>query len=117
MEKLKRALGSFLVPLLSILLAFVIGGIIMTHGDNNGLVLPPEIAPIQVIVVPVAQHKPGVTEKATELYETIKAAGVRVKIDVSDNSLGWQEVWWGCLSLLSLSVKVMPNCSAKPVPK
>ena len=68
----------------------VIGGIIMTHGDNNGLVLPPEIAPIQVIVVPVAQHKPGVTEKATELYETIKAAGVRVKIDVSDNSLGWK---------------------------
>ena len=63
---------------------------IMTHGDNNGLVLPPEIAPIQVIVVPVAQHKPGVTEKATELYETIKAAGVRVKIDVSDNSLGWK---------------------------
>ena len=68
----------------------VIGGIIMTHGDNNGLVLPPEIAPIQVIVVPVAQHKPGVTEKATELYETIKASGVRVKIDVSDNSLGWK---------------------------
>ena len=68
----------------------VIGGIIMTHGDNNGLVLPPEIAPIQVIVVPVAQHKPGVIEKATELYETIKAAGVRVKIDTSDNSLGWK---------------------------
>ena len=68
----------------------IIGGIIMTHGDNNGLVLPPRIAPIQVIVVPVAQHKPGVTEKANELYETLKAAGIRVKIDTSDNSLGWK---------------------------
>ena len=68
----------------------IIGGIIMTHGDNSGLVLPPRIAPIQVVVVPVAQHKPGVIEKATELYEKLKAAGVRVKIDVSDNSLGWK---------------------------
>ena len=68
----------------------VIGGIIMTHGDNNGLVLPPRIAPVQVIVVPVAQHKEGVTEKANELYATLKAAGIRVKIDLSDNSLGWK---------------------------
>ena len=68
----------------------VIGGIIMTHGDNNGLVLPPRIAPVQVIVVPVAQHKEGVTEKATELYKALKAAGIRVKIDLSDNSLGWK---------------------------
>ncbi|MCI7637200.1 MAG: proline--tRNA ligase [Oscillibacter sp.] len=68
----------------------MIGAVIMTHGDNNGLVLPPRIAPIQVVVVPVAQHKPGVIEKATELYERLKAAGVRVKIDVSDNSLGWK---------------------------
>ncbi len=68
----------------------IIGGIIMTHGDNNGLVLPPKIAPVQVIVVPVAQHKEGVTEKATELYETLKAAGIRTKIDTSDNSLGWK---------------------------
>ena len=68
----------------------VIGGLIMTHGDNNGLVLPPHVAPVQVVVVPVAQHKPGVTEKAQEVYETLKAAGVRVRIDVSDNSLGWK---------------------------
>ena len=68
----------------------IIGGIIMTHGDNSGLVLPPRIAPIQVVVVPVAQHKEGVIEKATELYEGIKALGVRAKIDVSDNSLGWK---------------------------
>ncbi|MDO5000843.1 MAG: proline--tRNA ligase [Eubacteriales bacterium] len=68
----------------------IIGGIIMTHGDNNGLVLPPRIAPVQVIVVPVAQHKPGVIEKAQEVLETVKAAGIRAKIDLSDNSLGWK---------------------------
>ena len=68
----------------------IIGGIIMTHGDNNGLVLPPRIAPIQVVVVPVAQHKPGVTEKAQALFEAIQAAGIRAKIDLSDNSMGWK---------------------------
>ena len=68
----------------------IIGGIIMTHGDNSGLVLPPRIAPIQVIVVPVAQHKPGVIERAQALLEEIKAAGIRAKIDISDNSLGWK---------------------------
>ncbi len=68
----------------------IIGGLIMTHGDNNGLVLPPNVAPIQVIVVPVAQHKPGVLDKANEIYETLKAAGIRVKLDDSDNSLGWK---------------------------
>ena len=72
----------------------LIGGIIMTHGDNNGLVLPPQVAPIQVIVVPVAQHKPGVLEKAAEVVETLKAAGVRVKMDDSDNSLGWKCAQW-----------------------
>ena len=68
----------------------IIGGIIMTHGDNNGLVLPPRIAPVQVVVVPVAQHKPGVTEKAAAIYEALRAAGIRTRIDVSDNSLGWK---------------------------
>ena len=68
----------------------IIGGIIMTHGDNNGLVLPPRIAPIQAVVVPVAQHKPGVTEAAEELLRNLKAMGVRAKIDLSDNSMGWK---------------------------
>lgn len=71
-----------------------IGGLIMTHGDNNGLVLPPHVAPIQVIIVPVAQHKEGVLEKAGELYDTLKAAGIRVKMDDSDNSLGWKCAQW-----------------------
>ena len=47
----------------------------MTHGDNNGLVLPPKIAPIQVIVLPIAQHKPGVLEKAQELVDRLAQAG------------------------------------------
>ncbi len=68
----------------------IIGGIIMTHGDNSGLVLPPRIAPVQVVVVPVAQHKPGVLEAANALFEQIKALGIRAKIDISDNSLGWK---------------------------
>ena len=50
----------------------LIGGIIMTHGDDNGLVLPPAISPIQVIVIPVAQHKEGVIEKAQEVKERDK---------------------------------------------
>jgi len=72
----------------------IIGGLIMTHGDNNGLVLPPAVAPIQVIVVPVAQHKPGVLEKAAEVVEALKAAGIRVKMDDSDNSMGWKCAQW-----------------------
>jgi prolyl-tRNA synthetase len=68
----------------------IIGGIIMTHGDNSGLVLPPKIAPIQVIVLPIAQHKEGVTEKAEELVSRLNALGLRVKGDFSDNSPGWK---------------------------
>ena len=68
----------------------MIGAVIMAHGDNNGLVLPPKVAPVQVIVVPVAQHKSGVIEGATALMNRLLAAGVRAKIDTSDNSLGWK---------------------------
>jgi len=68
----------------------LIGGIIMTHGDNNGLVLPPKIAPVQIIVIPVAQHKEGVLEAAQKLADRLCAAGYRVKMDTSDNSMGWK---------------------------
>lgn len=67
----------------------LIGAIIMTHGDNNGLVLPPAVAPIQTIVIPVAQHKEGVIEKATELQERLKKI-CRVKMDASNNTPGWK---------------------------
>ncbi len=68
----------------------IIGGIIMTHGDDSGLVLPPRIAPTQVVIVPVASHKPGVLEKAAEVEKNLKAAGIRVRLDSSDQSPGWK---------------------------
>ncbi len=68
----------------------MIGAIIMTHGDDNGLILPPAVAPIQVAVIPVAQHKNGVLEKANEIARVLTEAGVRVTVDSSDNSTGWK---------------------------
>lgn len=68
----------------------MIGGLIMTHGDNNGLVLPPRIAPIQVIIIPVAQHKPGVIEANQAVMDRLVKAGFRVKMDDSDQSAGWK---------------------------
>ena len=67
----------------------MIGAIIMVHGDDNGLVLPPKIAPIQVVIVPVAQHKEGVLEKAGELYHSLQEK-FRIKLDDSENSPGWK---------------------------
>nr|WP_262397348.1 proline--tRNA ligase [Zongyangia hominis] len=67
----------------------LIGAIIMTHGDDNGLVLPPAVAPIQVIIVPIAMHKEGVTDKANEVLERIQKF-CRAKIDLTDNSPGWK---------------------------
>lgn len=61
----------------------------MTHGDDNGLVLPPKVAPVQIVVIPVASHKAGVTEKATEVYTRLNKI-CRAKIDNSDNSPGWK---------------------------
>ena len=68
----------------------LVGAIIMTHGDNHGLVLPPAIAPIQVAVIPVAQHKPGVLDAAAAIRDRLTAAGLRVKMDDSDQSPGWK---------------------------
>ncbi|MBN2259315.1 MAG: proline--tRNA ligase [Clostridiales bacterium] len=69
----------------------LIGAVIMAHGDNRGLVLPPRLAPIQVVIVPVMQKKEGVLEKANELKIRLEAKGLRVKLDDSDNySPGWK---------------------------
>ena len=67
----------------------MIGAVIMVHGDNNGLMLPPKIAPIQVVVIPVAANKPGVIEKNTTIYDQLKTK-FRSKIDISDKSPGWK---------------------------
>ena len=68
----------------------LIGAIIMTHGDNRGLVLPPAVAPIQAVIIPVAQHKEGVLERCRALKDELAAAGIRVKLDESDMSAGWK---------------------------
>ena len=68
----------------------IIGGIIMTHGDDSGLVLPPAVAPTQVVIIPVQMHKEGVVDAARKLEETLKAAGIRVKLDDTDQSPGWK---------------------------
>ena len=66
----------------------LIGAIIMVHGDNSGLVLPPKVAPTQVMVVPIQQKKEGVLDKAYELRDRL--LGFRVKVDDSDKSPGWK---------------------------
>ena len=67
----------------------IIGAIIMTHGDDNGLVLPPAVAPVQVMVVPIAQHKPGVEEASVAICDRFKKS-FRADIDLSENSPGWK---------------------------
>ena len=66
----------------------LIGGLIMVHSDNNGLVLPPNVAPIQIVILPINQKKEGVIEKAKNL-KNILSKRYRVKIDISDKSAGW----------------------------
>ncbi len=68
----------------------MIGAIIMVHGDDSGLVLPPKIAPTQLMIIPIAQHKEGVLDKADELFERLKAIGIRVKVDDSEKSPGFK---------------------------
>ncbi|MBQ6727344.1 MAG: proline--tRNA ligase, partial [Clostridia bacterium] len=72
----------------------MIGAVIMAHGDQRGLVLPPKIAPIQVIIIPVAAHKGGVLEKAKELEDELLKLGVRAETDTRDMSPGWKFNEW-----------------------
>ncbi|MCI8371111.1 MAG: proline--tRNA ligase [Lachnospiraceae bacterium] len=66
----------------------LIGGIIMVHGDDSGLLLPPAIAPVQTMIIPIQQAKPGVLEKAGELQKELSE--FRVKVDDSEKSPGWK---------------------------
>ena len=72
----------------------LIGAIIMAHGDQRGLSLPPVVAPIQAVIVPIAAKKAGVMEKCAEVKALLEAAGIRVKLDDSDNSPGWKFNEW-----------------------
>ena len=68
----------------------LIGAVIMVHGDDSGLVLPPKVAPTQCVVIPIRQKAEGVMDKASEIRDTLKAAGIRTKLDDADRSPGWK---------------------------
>ena len=68
----------------------LIGALIMVHGDDDGLVLPPHVAPVECRIIPIAQHKEGVLDRSYALLDELKKAGYRVKIDDSDKSTGWK---------------------------
>ena len=72
----------------------LIGALIMAHGDKRGLIIPPVVAPVQAIIVPIAAKKPGVLEAAADLKTKLQAAGIRADADVSDNSPGWKFNEW-----------------------
>ena len=72
----------------------LIGALIMTHGDQRGLVMPPVVAPVQAVIVPIAAKKEGVLEACTALKERLQKAGVRVVLDDTDNSPGWKFNEW-----------------------
>ena len=72
----------------------LIGALIMTHGDARGLVMPPVVAPVQVVIVPIAAKREGVIEACVRLKDRLTAAGVRVVLDDSDNSPGWKFNEW-----------------------
>jgi prolyl-tRNA synthetase len=72
----------------------MIGGLIMVHGDERGLKLPPKVAPIQCVIVPVAAHKEGVLKKANEILSALLDAGIRAEVDDRDQSPGWKFNEW-----------------------
>ena len=72
----------------------LIGAIIMTHGDERGLVLPPVVAPVQCVIVPIAARKGGVIEACEALKNKLEGAGIRVALDTTDNSPGWKFNEW-----------------------
>ncbi len=72
----------------------LIGALIMSHGDQRGLVLPPVVAPLQVVIVPIAQKKEGVLEKCSQVKSALEKAGIRVTLDDGEQSPGWKFNEW-----------------------
>lgn len=93
----------------------LIGALIMAHGDNRGLILPPKVAPVQAVLIPVAAHKGGVTEKVNEIYDRLLALGIRAEKDERDMSPGWKFNEWE-MKGVPLRIEVGPrdieNCHA-----
>lgn len=93
----------------------LIGAVIMTHGDERGLRLPPSIAPYQAVLLPIAAHKGGVMEKCEEIYQHLKASGLRIRLDDRDNvSPGWKFNEWE-LKGVPLRIEVGPRDIEKGV--
>jgi len=94
----------------------LIGAIIMAHGDERGLRLPPYVAPVQVIIVPIAAHKnPSVVDKANEICESLKTQGLRAQVDNTDNAPGWKFNEWevkGVPVRIEIGPKDLENNSA-----
>ncbi|MDD2446039.1 MAG: proline--tRNA ligase, partial [Clostridia bacterium] len=72
----------------------LIGALIMVHGDQRGMVLPPKVAPVQVIIIPIATHKGNVIEKATEIFNMLTEKNIRCELDVREQSAGWKFNEW-----------------------
>ena len=72
----------------------LIGAVIMVHGDDNGLVLPPAVAPIQVVIVPIRQDAEGILPKCNDIAAKLKAMGIRVLVDDSERTPGWKFAQW-----------------------
>jgi len=93
----------------------LLGAVIMVHGDDNGLVLPPRVAPIQVVIVPIRADKdPKVAEAAKKIEAELKARGVRVKLDLSDRTPGWKFAQWE-MKGVPLRIEVGPRDLANGV--
>ena len=91
----------------------LIGAIIMVHGDDSGLVLPPRIAPVQTMIIPIQQKKEGVLEKAEEIRLALAKAGVKVKVDDGDKSPGWkfsEQEMRGIPIRIEIGPKDIENC-------
>ncbi|MDD3832018.1 MAG: proline--tRNA ligase [Clostridia bacterium] len=86
----------------------LLGALIMAHGDQRGLVLPPMVAPVQVIVIPIAQHKESVTQTVEKLVALLKSKGIRAQADYSENSTGWKYNQWE-MKGVSLRIEVGPR--------
>jgi prolyl-tRNA synthetase len=72
----------------------LIGALIMVHGDQRGMILPPKVAPVQVVIVPIATHKGNVIEKATEIFNILTEKNIRCELDLRDQSAGWKFNEW-----------------------
>ena len=72
----------------------LIGALIMAHGDQRGLILPPKVAPVQVVIVPIAAKKEGVLEKCAQVKKQLEKAGIRVTLDDGEQSPGWKFNEW-----------------------